>query len=66
VTFSQKIIYECIKKYMKEKHLPPSIRDICEMAGLSSPATVHKHLKNMKNKGYIDYEPKKKRSIRIC
>ena len=66
MTYSQKKIYNSIKKYIEENYEAPSIREICEMSGLSSPATVHKHLKNMKNKGYIDYEPKKKRSIRIC
>ena len=65
MTFSQQMIYESIKQYMKENHLPPSIRDICELAGLSSPATVHAHLKNLKDKGYIDYRPKTGRSIRI-
>lgn len=65
MTFSQSVIYECIKQYIKENCESPTIREICEMAELSSPATVHKHLKNLKDKGYIDYEPKKKRSIKI-
>lgn len=65
MTFSQSVIYECIKQYIKEKYESPTIREICERAGLSSPATVHKHLKNLKDKGYIDYKPREKRSIRI-
>lgn len=65
MTFSQQMVYEAIKQYIKEKEISPSIRDICELAGLSSPATVHKHLKNLKNKGYIDYDPRGRRSIRI-
>lgn len=65
MTFTQQIIYECIKKYIEENVEAPSIREICELAGLSSPATVHKHLKNLKEKGYIDIEPKKKKGIRI-
>jgi repressor LexA len=65
MTFSQKIIYECIKKYIEENYEAPSIREICELAGLSSPATVHKHLKNLKEKGYIDIEPRVKKGIRI-
>ena len=65
MTFSEFIIYESIKKYIKENYEPPTVREICELAGLSSPATVHKHLKNMKAKGYIDYTPKKKRSLEV-
>ena len=65
MTFSQQMVYESIKQYIRENEQSPSIRDICELAGLSSPATVHKHLKNLKEKGYIDYEPKTGRSIRI-
>lgn len=66
MTFSQQIIYDSIKKYIEENEEAPSIREICELAGLSSPATVHKHLKNLKKLGYIDIEPKKKKGIRIC
>lgn len=65
MTFTQQIIYECIKKYIEEKEEAPSIREICEMAGLSSPATVHKHLKNLERLGYIDIEPRVKKGIRI-
>ena len=65
MTFSQQIIYEVIKNYI-EKHLEaPTIREICNLAGLSSPATVHKHLKKLKEKGYIDYTPREKRSLEI-
>lgn len=65
MTFSQQIIYEVVKKYIEEYGTSPSIREICDLSGLNSKSTVHKHLKNLKDKGYIGYEPKKKRSIRI-
>lgn len=66
MTYSQKRIYNSIKKYIEENEEAPSIREICEIAGLSSPATVHKHLKNLEKLGYIDIEPKKKKGIKIC
>lgn len=65
MTFSQQIIYECIREYIEENEEPPTIREICVLAELSSPATVHKHLKNLKEKGYIYYEPRKRRGIRV-
>ena len=65
MTYSQKRIYNSIKKYIEENEEAPSIREICEMAGLSSPATVHKHLKNLERLGYIDIETRVKKGIRI-
>ena len=65
MTSPQQIIYECIKKYIEENEEAPTIREICELAGLSSTASVHKNLKILKRKGYIDYEPRVKKSIRI-
>ena len=65
MTYSQKRIYNYIKKYIEENEEAPSIREICEMAGLSSPATVHVHLKNLKELGYIDIKPRLKKGIRI-
>ena len=35
------------------------------MTDLSARSTVHAHLKNLKEKGYIDIEPKQKRGIII-
>lgn len=65
MSFSQKIIYECICKYYKEKGISPSVRDLCRMASLSSSATVHKHLKNLERLGYIYIEKNKPRGIII-
>lgn len=58
-------VYFAIKSYIEEKHISPTIRELCEIVGKSSPATIHYHLKNLKRDGYIDYDETKRRTIRI-
>ena len=63
LTFSQEVVLCSIKKYYKEHHETPTLSEICEMVDLSAKSTVHAHLKNLKEKGYIDIKPKQKRGI---
>ena len=65
MTFMQEVIYDCIKKYIEENEEAPSFRKIALMAGLKSPATVHKHIHNLINLGYIEMENGKTKSIKI-
>jgi repressor LexA len=65
MTLKQQKIYDTIKEYIETYNEAPSIREICLIAGLNSPATVHKHLKNLERLGYIDIEPRVKKGIRI-
>jgi repressor LexA len=41
------------------------VREICSDLGLSSPSTVHVHLKTLEQKGYIVRDPLKSRSISL-
>ena len=65
MTFMQEVVYDCIKKYIAEKGEAPSFRKLAIMAGLSSPATIHKHVHNLKRLGYIEIESHKTKSIKI-
>lgn len=56
-------IFEFIQTYVKEHKISPSMRDICKGVGLSSPSTVHMHLKVLEDKGYIQKEDAKSRSL---
>jgi len=58
-------ILEAIDDYIKASGYSPSVRDICEMTGRNSPGTIHYHLKNLKKLGYINYDDKLSRTIRI-
>lgn len=63
LTFSQKIILECIKSYIKTYNVSPTLSELCEISNLKTKSTVHKHLKNLRDKGYIEIIPKTKRGI---
>ena len=42
-----------IKTYIVSHGYPPTVREIAENIGVSSPATVQAHLDCLANKGYI-------------
>ena len=53
LTKKQKQVLEFIKQFYAENKYPPSIRQICSAINLSSPATVHTHLKELQKKGLL-------------
>ncbi len=59
-------ILDFIIDYAKEHAYPPSVREICAGVGLSSTATVHTHLRNLQQKGLIERDKSKQRSIRVA
>lgn len=65
MTDKQKKIYNIIKHFNATNGYSPTIRELCEISGLSSTSTIHNHLKKLCKNGYITYLPEKKRSIRI-
>jgi repressor LexA len=61
----QQAIFEYIKKQVKEKGYPPSVREIGEAVGLASSSTVHGHLSRLEKKGLLRRDPTKPRAIEI-
>lgn len=61
----QEQILKCIKKALKDKGYPPSVRELCLAVGLSSTSTVHSHLNTLERKGYIRRDPSKPRTIEV-
>ena len=59
----QQRIYQFILAYIAEHGYAPSVRDICDAVGLKSPSTVHFHLKNLAELGYIEKGAFKGRAI---
>ncbi len=53
LTKKQKAILDFIVSYTQENDGPPSYREIADALGLSSPATVHEHVDNLRSKGYL-------------
>lgn len=60
---AQDVIYRFICKYHAEQGFPPSIREICNGVGLSSPSTVHRHLSLLVKRGLLQRCPNKSRSF---
>lgn len=61
----QKKILNYIRECINERHLPPSVREIGEAVGLSSPSSVHVHLGKLEERGYIVRHGSKSRSMSI-
>lgn len=61
----QELILDYIKKQVKTKGYPPSVREIAEAVGLASSSTVHGHLSRLEKKGFIRRDPTKPRAIEV-
>ncbi len=57
------VIYDFVKEYSDSNGFPPSIREICDVTGIKSTATVYDYLNRLKSKGLIEQSPQKKRAI---
>ena len=63
LTAKQQQIYDYIRSFTAEHGYPPSVREIGEAVGLSSPSTVHFHLKGLEQAGVITKAAGKTRAI---
>lgn len=61
----QHAILDFIKREVKDKGYPSSVREIGEAVGLASSSTVHGHLARLEKKGLIRRDPTKPRAIEI-
>ena len=59
----QQRIYQFILESIRENGYAPSVREIGDAVGLRSPSTVHFHLKNLAELGYIEKGAFKGRAI---
>jgi repressor LexA len=65
LTRRQRSILEFIIRFQQEHLMAPTVREIGEKMGLSSPAGIHRILTVLRDKGYLLVEPGKKRSWRF-
>jgi len=65
LTKRQEEIMNFIKKFIVDHGYPPTIREIGKALDLSSPATIHAHLKNLEKKGLIKKDDQKNRSLEL-
>ncbi len=65
ITKKQEEVLTFIKKYIVKNGYPPAVREIGKGLGLSSPATVHTHLKKLEAAGLIRKTDQKFRTIEV-
>lgn len=61
----QNSIINFIKKYIAKNGHSPSIREIASGVNLSSPATVHVHIKNLIDMGYLRRDDKNELELMV-
>ncbi len=53
ITKQQKAVLEVIYNFINKNHYPPTVRDISEKMGFSSPKAASDHIKALDKKGFI-------------
>ena len=65
MTRRQKELLDFLTNYIREYGYAPTLEEIGENFGLTSLATVHKHLSNLEGKGMIRRRPGQSRAVEI-
>ena len=63
LTERQQQVLDYIRETVSSRGYPPSVREIGEAVGLSSPSTVHAHLNSLVEAGAIRKDPSKPRAL---
>jgi len=61
----QRQILHLILETVERRGYPPTVREIGDAVGLSSPSTVHSHLSVLVDQGYLLRDPSKPRAIEV-
>ncbi|MFT3855454.1 MAG: transcriptional repressor LexA [Ilumatobacteraceae bacterium] len=65
LTARQRSILDYIETSLRERGYPPSVREIGEAVGLTSPSTVHSHLATLQRMGFLRRDPTKPRAMEV-
>ncbi|MDP4013459.1 MAG: transcriptional repressor LexA [Candidatus Nanopelagicales bacterium] len=63
LTERQRAILEAIHASVTERGYPPSIREVGQATGLTSPSTVAHHLHTLERKGFLRRDPRRPRAL---
>src|SRR5438128_8407267 len=63
ITRRQRQVYDYISEFVRKHGYSPSFEEIGDGLGLSSLATVHKHISNLEKKGLLSRDYNRSRSI---
>ena len=65
LTVRQRKVLEVIRTSIAERGYPPSMREIGDAVGLSSPSSVSHQLVALERKGYLRRDPHRPRTIEV-
>ncbi|GAA3723985.1 transcriptional repressor LexA [Salinactinospora qingdaonensis] len=65
LTDRQQSVLNVIHRYVQQRGYPPSIREIGDAVGLSSPSSVAHQLKVLQRKGYLHRDQNRPRAVEI-
>ena len=65
LTQNQQRVLNSLAAFWQERQIPPTVRDLTTRLGFESTNAVRGHLEALRRKGYVTWEPKVQRSIRI-
>ena len=58
-------ILEYMKKNIREKGYPPTVREICTELGIKSTSTCHKDIANLEAQGFLKKDPARPRALLV-
>jgi repressor LexA len=65
LTARQRLVLETIRASVEQRGYPPSMREIGEAVGLTSPSSVKHQLMALERKGYLRRDPNRPRAIEV-
>ena len=65
LTARQQSILNFLQRYLQDRGFPPSIREIGDAVGLSSPSSVAHQLKVLQHKGYLHRDQNRPRAVEL-
>lgn len=65
LTERQEQILETVRKSIRERGYPPSVREIGKAVGLASPSTVKHHLDTLEELGHLERDPGRPRALEV-
>lgn len=65
LTPRQRLVLETIRASVEQRGYPPSMREIGEAVGLTSPSSVKHQLQVLEKKGYLRRDPNRPRAIEV-
>ena len=65
LTPRERDVYDYILEAIRRDGFAPSVRDICTALDMKSTSTVHHYIRRLEEKGYIQKESGKSRTLRV-